>query len=320
MRLPGSQTGREGQEAREAKRTIPLTAAQRFASAVWGPLLGLVINLILVIVKFIAGIASGSVALVADAGHSGADVFNNILVLASLFYARRGSDEDHPYGHDRAEVLSAMASAFILLGAGLYFAWDSIEKLIEGIPEPTLLALWVAIGTLLIKIVVAWVEWRIGRRVNSPAIQADARDNLADVLSSLAVVGGVIGAHLGQPRLDGLGGLIIAALILWNAFIIGWRASAELLDRNLDNTTLEQVRRQANRVQGVTVNAVTGRRHGSDVLVELSITVDPKLSIERGTALAEAVRQQVYTHVPDIGDVVVELNTDHIARLRRQLR
>jgi cation diffusion facilitator family transporter len=299
---------------------VPLTAAQRFASAVWGPLLGLVVNLILVVVKFIAGLASGSVALVADAGHSGADVFNNILVLASLFYARRGSDEDHPYGHDRAEVLSAMASAFILLGAGLYFAWDSIQKLIQGIPEPTLLALWVAIGTLLVKIVVAWVEWRIGSKVHSPAIQADARDNLADVLSSLAVVGGVIGAHLGQPRLDGLGGLVIAALILWNAWIIGLRASAELLDRNLDNTVLEQVRQQANLVEGVRVNAVTGRRHGSDVLVELSIAVDPHLSIERGVALAEDVRQQVYSHVPDIGDVVVELNTDHIARLRRQLR
>ncbi len=320
MRSPDSRLSRVDKKEKEPKLTIPLTAAQRFASAVWGPLLGLIVNLILVVIKFIAGIASGSVALVADAGHSGADVFNNILVLASLFYARRGSDEDHPYGHDRAEVLSAMASAFILLGAGLYFAWDSIQKLIQGIPEPTLLALWVAIGTLVVKVVVAWVEWRVGQRVNSPAIQADARDNLADVLSSLAVVGGVIGAHLGQPRLDGLGGLIIAALILWNAWSIGWRASAELLDRNLDSTVLEQVRIQASHVQGVCVNAVTGRRHGSDVLVELSIAVDPHLSIERGVELAEEVRQQVYSHVPNIGDVVVELNTDHIARLRRQLR
>ncbi|MBO0793171.1 MAG: cation transporter, partial [Ktedonobacteraceae bacterium] len=225
-----------------ARTSRHLTAEQRFVSAVWAPLAGLVINIILLIVKAIAGLASGSVALLADAGHSGADVVNNLLVLASLFYARRPADEDHPYGHDRAEVVAALASGFILLGAGLFFAWDSIEKLITGIPEPSLLALWVAIGTLAIKIGMVVIEWRIGKKVNSQAIQADARDNLADVLSSLAVIFGVLGAHLGQPRLDGVAGLIIAGLILLNAYQIGIRATHELLDRNLDPELLSQVR------------------------------------------------------------------------------
>jgi cation diffusion facilitator family transporter len=101
----------------------------------------LVVNIILVIIKVLAGLASGSVTLLADAGHSGADVANNMLVLASPLYARRGADETHPYGHDRAEVLAAIASAFILMGAGLFFGWDSIQKIIIGTPEPSLLAL-----------------------------------------------------------------------------------------------------------------------------------------------------------------------------------
>ena len=93
---------------RKPSSTAPLarTAAQRFAQAVWGPLAGLLVNIVLVVIKVFAGLASGSVALLADAGHSGADVANNVLVLASLFYARRGADETHPYGHDRAEVLA----------------------------------------------------------------------------------------------------------------------------------------------------------------------------------------------------------------------
>ena len=103
------------QKTREAA-SLSLTAAQRFAQAIWGPLVGLMVNLALVVIKVIAGLASGSVALLADAGHSGADVVNNVLVLASLFYSRRGADETHPYGHDRAEVLAAIASAFILMG------------------------------------------------------------------------------------------------------------------------------------------------------------------------------------------------------------
>jgi len=279
-----------------------------------------VVNLVLVVVKVIAGLASGSVALLVDAGHSGADVANNVLVLASLFYARRGADETHPYGHDRAEVLVAIASAFILMGAVLFFGWDSIRKILLGTPEPSLLALWVAIGTLVIKLVVVWIEMRIGKKVQSQAVQADARDNLADVLSSLAVIVGVIAAQFGNSRMDGIAGLVIAFLILFNAVQIGMKASHELLDHNLDARTLEAVLVAANRVEGVSVVAATGREHGSDVLVELSIQVEPHLTVAQGSALAEEVRQAVYTDVPHVGDVVVELNTNHFARLRGKLR
>lgn len=310
---------RESDKSTEGQRSH-LTASQRFAVAIWGPLAGLAVNIVLVVVKAIAGLASGSVALLADAGHSGADIANNVLVLASLFYARRPADESHPYGHDRAEVLAALASAFILLVAGLFFAWDSIDKLIVGVPEPSLLALWVALGTLVVKLVIAGVEWRVVRKVNSPAIQADIRDNLADVLSALAVVFGVLGANLGYPRLDGVGGLVIALLILWNAFQIGMKATRELLDHNLDPTLLTQVRATACEVPGVMVVAATGREHGSDVLVELSIAVDPNLPVGKASMLADEVRQRIYARFTNIGDVVVELNTDHFERLRRQLR
>ena len=307
---------------RKPSSTAPLarTAAQRFAQAVWGPLAGLLVNIVLVVIKVFAGLASGSVALLADAGHSGADVANNVLVLASLFYARRGADETHPYGHDRAEVLAAIASAFILMGAGLFFGWDSIQKIIVGTPEPSLLALWVAIGTMLVKVVVVWIEWRIGHKVHSQAIQADARDNLADVLSSAAVILGVIGARLGSSRVDGIAGLAIALLILINAVQIAGKASHELLDHNLDAKTIEAVRQAANRVPGVSVAAVSGREHGSDMLVELSIEVDPHMPVARASELAEQARDSVRAAVPEVGDVMVELNTNHVARLREKLR
>lgn len=297
------------------------TAAERFARAIWGPLLGLTVNLVLVVVKAVAGIASGSAALLADAGHSGADLANNILVLGSLVYARRPADETHPYGHDRAEVLAALASSFLLGGAALFFGWDSIQKLIIGTPAPTPLALYVAIGTLLVKLVVARVEGRIAVAVASQAVLADARDSLVDVFSSVAVIIGVIGARLGFPRLDGAAGVVIALLILFTALRIGGTASHEILDHNLDAKLLEQVRTAAVGVQGVrAVTAVTGRRHGSDVLVEVSIQVDPKMTVAQACAISDEVRRAIYDKVPEVGDVVVELNTDHLARLWRHLR
>ena len=300
---------------------VPRTAAERFSAAIRGPLLGLGVNLVLVIVKAVAGVASGSAALLADAGHSGADLANNFLVLASLLYSRRPADETHPYGHDRAEVLAALGSAFLLAGAGLFFGWDSIQKLIVGEPTPTLLALWVAIGTLIAKLIVVRVESVIADTVRSQAVRADARDNLADVLSSLAVIAGVIGARLGQPRLDGVAGVIIALLILATAIQIGADASHELLEHNLDPALLERVRVVTSRVPEVcAVIAITGRAHGSDILIELSIEVDPLMTVVQASAIAECVRGTIYTEMPEVGDAVIELHTDHLARLRRQLR
>lgn len=305
----------------EPTAPMPRTAAQRFSTAVRGPALGFAVNLALVIVKGVAGVASGSAALLADAGHSGADLANNTLVLGSLVYSRRPADEDHPYGHDRAEVLAAVASAFLLAGAALFFGWDSLQKLIVGEPTPTLLALWVAIGTLVAKLVVVRVEGAIARDVTSLAVRADARDSFADALSSIAVILGVLGARLGYPRLDGVAGLVIAGLILLTAIRIGAEASHELLEHNLDPAVLDRVQTAAKTVAGVrAVPGVTGRTHGSDVLVELSIQVDPQVTVEQGAATAEAVRQAVYQRVPEVGDALVELNTDHVQRLRRRFR
>lgn len=297
------------------------TAAERFSAAVRGPLLGLGVNLVLAIVKAVAGVVSGSAALLADAGHSGADLANNFLVLASLLYSRRPADETHPYGHDRAEVLAALGSAFLLAGAGLFLGWESIQKLIVGEPTPTLLALWVAIGALIVKLVVVRVEGAIARDVMSQAVRADALDSLADVLSSVAVIAGVIGARLGQPRLDGAAGAIIALLILATAIRIGALAAHELLEHSLDPALLERVRVVTSRVPEVcAVVAITGRAHGSDILIELSIEVDPLMTVAQASAIAECVRGTIYAEMPEVGDAVVELNTDHLARLRRQLR
>lgn len=311
----GSETPRST-EIDGTPRPSQISAAERFAKAVWGPLLGLAVNLVLVIVKAFAGVVSGSAALLADAGHSGADAANNMLVLASLVYSRRPADLTHPYGHDRAEVLAAIASSFLLAGAALFFGWDSIQKLIVGTPSPTPLALYVAIGTLIVKLVVARVEGAIAQNISSQAVAADARDSLADVLSSIAVIIGVIVARLGYPRVDGAAGVVIALLILLTAIQIAGAASHELLEHNIDPALVEQVRNAALLLPEVRdVISVTGRGHGSDVLVEISIQVDPAMTVEQAAILADRVRLTIYEAVPQVGDAMVEFNTDHLARL-----
>jgi cation diffusion facilitator family transporter len=296
------------------------SAEERFRAAVRGPALGLAINLALVAVKVVVGLTAGSVALLADAGHSGADVLNNFLVIGALFYARRPADESHPYGHDRAEVLVAASSAHLLTVAAVFLGWESFQKLMSDSGEPSLIALWVAVATLVVKLVVTRVESNIARDVTSQAVKADARDSFADVLSALAVIVGVAGSHLGQPRMDGIGGLVIAAIILWTAVQIGITAGQELMERNLDDRFIEQVRSIAAGVEGVHhVTAITGRAHGSDLLVEIGIAVDPRITVEDGAAIAEAVRQTLRVQLPEVGNTLVELNADHMERLLKHL-
>jgi cation diffusion facilitator family transporter len=165
------------------------------------------------------------------------------------------------------------------------------------------------------------METAIARDVVSQAVLADARDNLADVLSSLAVIIGVVGARLGAHWLDGAAGLAIALLSLGTAIHIAITAGNELLEPNLSESVLSRVRQAAAGVAEVrAVTAVTGHAHGSDFLVELSIEVDPRLEVAQAAALADEVRQAIYAAVPEVGDATVELNTDHVARLRDRLR
>jgi divalent metal cation (Fe/Co/Zn/Cd) transporter len=130
-----------------------------------------------------------------------------------------------------------------------------------------------------------------------------------------------VGARVGFPRLDGVAGLVIAALILVTAGHIGIEASHELLEHNLAPEVLARVRDASAAVAGVrSVTAVTGRTHGSDVLVELSIAVDPQTTVGEGAAIADAVRRAIYGRVPEVGDALVELNTNHVQRLRSRVR
>ncbi len=305
---------------KEDLASVRRSAEQRFRTAVWGPALGLVVNLSLIVIKVLAGLASGSVALLADAGHSCADLLNNLLVIGALVYSRRPADESHPYGHDRAEVLVAVSSAHLLTAAGLFLGWESVQKLISGTPTPSLLAFWVALGTLAVKLVVVRVEMRIARDVGSQAVEADARDSLSDVFSSLAVVFGVLGAHLGEPRLDGIGGLAIAGIVVWTAINIGAGAGHELMETNLDDRLTGRVRTIAGSVPGVrSVTAVTGRAHGSDVLLEVGIFVDPETTVGEGATIADAVRHTVLDCNPEVASILVELNADHVDRLRKKL-
>ncbi len=166
-------------------------------------LIGTASNLILSIIKFVGGIIGNSAAMVADAVHSVSDLLTDVIVLIMLKVGQKPKDEDHPYGHGKAETLGTTVVGFFIISAGIglaYEAWDIIQSGISRIPEP------LAAGAALISIFIK--EWlfrytrSVGEKSNSSLLLANAWHHRSDAISSIAALVGIIGAMLGFPALD----------------------------------------------------------------------------------------------------------------------
>jgi cation diffusion facilitator family transporter len=273
--------------------------------------LGAVANVALILVKAAAGLLGHSQGLVADAVHSSADLVMSGVVYASLLISRKPADTAHPYGHGRAEALSATFASFVICGAGLLVAVDSARDLLQPHREaPAWITLWVAAAALIVKLGLAWNSGRVGLRIKSHAVRADAREHLTDAAASAVVVAGILTARLVRPSLDSLGGLIVAGFIVYSAFGIFREAAGELMETNLDDPLRRQIVSCVEEELGLgSVSGVAGRRMADMTLVEIHLELDPALSLSVAAGVADTVKQHLKTHVPEFTHIVIEMNS-----------
>jgi len=177
-------------------------------------IVGAVTNVALSIFKFIAGTVGNSTALIADAIHSLSDLATDVVVYYSLKISGRKPDEEHPYGHGRAETIGAsfVGAAVILVGIGI--AWEVLTKVVGGkIAVPTYIALIGAAVSIIAKEILYQYTMRAGMKLKSEVIQANAWHHRSDALSSIAVLIGVAGAQMGWPLMDPLAAVIVGIMI-----------------------------------------------------------------------------------------------------------
>lgn len=283
---------------------------ERRARGIRAVLFGVAANALLIVLKGTAGALGHSSGLVADAVHSAADLVNSLLALASLLVSRKPPDAAHPYGHGRAEALSANFAAMVIGAAGLLVGWESIGSLARGRQgAPDLLTLWVALFATAAKLVLAIYAGRVARATRSKAVNADARDHLADVLSGAVVIAGIAAARAGWSLLDPLAGLIVSGFILYTAFQVFLGAATELMDTSLTPSVRAAVIAESARVAGVQLTGIAGRMIGSETLVELHAEVDPNLTVSQAGALVDALKARLVARIPEVEHVVVELNS-----------
>jgi cation diffusion facilitator family transporter len=252
---------------------------------------------------------TGSVALLADTIHNATDALTAVPLLLAFRLGRQPPSPRYPYGLHRAEDLAGVAIVLMILASALFAGVEAFDRLVHPAePERLGLVLAAGIAGFVGNEAVALYRVRVGRRIGSAALVADGHHARADGFTSLGVVISALAAFAGIERADPIVGLAITAVIAWTLV----RAARAVLHRILDGTdeeTITLIEAVAASVQGVEhVTEAKARWTGHRLRAELSIDVDPGISVERGHDIAELVRAALLTEVPRLGDAAVHVD------------
>ena len=275
-------------------------------------LVGALINLFLIIIKFLAGIFGHSQALVADAVHSLSDLFTDAIVLVGVKVGRKEPDERHPFGHARLETMASTIVGLALVATALYLGIDAAWNIYHHVEyHPTVLALAGAGLSIAFKEILYHYTVRVGKRIKSIAIIANAWHHRSDALSSVAVFLGVIGARI-KPAwhiLDSCAALLVSFFIVKVALQILGHALREITDTAPRPEVLDQIRHCTLNVAGVEdLHDLRVRTAGGLYLMEMHILVNGGLTVAEGHRIAKSVETCLTRDVGDIDRVIIHVD------------
>lgn len=270
---------------------------------------GLGLNILLTVFKALAGVLGRSSAMVADAGHSVSDIASDIVTITSLKIAKKPIDRDHPYGHGKVEAIAASGLGFILILGGLLILISAIRAMRIGSHNvPGTIALAAAIVSIFIKEVLYRWTAKVGKKINSPLVVANAWHHRSDALSSIAALIGIVGAQLGYAISDLIAAGVVALFIIKVGIDIVIEAFNQLMDKGPAESFLTNVIEIAESVDGVVHCQTRGRRMGRYYLLDVKLDVDPNASVIRGHEIGGTVKQKIIGEVDCIADVMVHIN------------
>jgi cation diffusion facilitator family transporter len=273
--------------------------------------LGLAANVALVVAKLLAGILGHSQALIADAVESLADIFSSIIVWRGLVVAETPPDEDHPYGHGKAEPIAAATVSVMLLLAGCWIAFAALHVLNAPRLAPSPFTLIILIGVIAVKEFLFRFVLHESATVESSAMATDAWHHRSDAITSSAAFLGIsislVGGK-GYETADNWAAVAAAAVIAWN----GWRlllpAVNELMDRSPDRELIEKIRAVAETIPGVDgVEKCFVRKMGYQFFVDMHLEVNPQMTVENSHRIGHEVKNKVRTEIPSVRDVLVHV-------------
>lgn len=269
---------------------------------------------LLTIGKISVGLLTNSAALLAEGFHSGADLLFDLVVLAGMKIARKKPDAGHPYGHGKYEGLITLFLAAILLMVAVGVVVDAVHRMGAGdLQPPGQLAFWVAMLSIITKEGLFHYTVRVGRKLKSNIMMANAWHHRADSISSFAAMVGIGGALMGYPIMDPIAAIAVAFFVSKVGFEIGRDAMRELTDAS-DAVDVE-IRQRINQLvteipEVISAHFVTPRQFGPDIIVDVHVVVPLDLSASEGHQVAEKVKFNLLDKVDAITEVVVHVDTE----------
>ncbi|QDU95243.1 cation diffusion facilitator family transporter [Lignipirellula cremea] len=287
------------------------SAKPLYRRAMRAALLGLVVNLSLGIVKLIGGIVGASFAMISDAVNSLADSLTSVVVALGLYFAQQPPDEEHPYGHTRAEAVAASNVALVIILSALYVAYEAMRRFADVHESPPVWTLWIAGANVIIKESLYRYKARVGRQTGSASIVANAWDHRSDAFCSLAVLIGLSIVRWAGPAFlwaDDAAALVVAGAVLWSGCMLYRSSSSELLDPQADDQMVGRIRETAGAVTGVrAVEKLWVRKTGIEYLADIHIQVDAQLTVDEGHRIGHQVKDVLVDRYASLRDVLVHL-------------
>ena len=285
--------------------------------ALWG-------NLSLAVIKIVAGSMAGSLAVLGDGLDSATDVSIACMTLIISRIIQQPSDQQHPWGHGRAETTATMVVAFIIFYAGMQLSLSAggkllqyIIQLVQGtettqITATSTILLIVSLISIAGKLLLAWSQYRLGKKAGSIMILANAKNMVTDSIISISVLVGLAAARLlSLPVLDPLVAFLVGLWVLKNAISIFMQMNLELMDGNHDKELYHRLFAAVKTVQGVSnPHRVRIRKIAAHWDIDMDIEVDPDITLHDAHELAEQVEAAVRNAIPDVYDIVVHMEPE----------
>jgi cation diffusion facilitator family transporter len=278
---------------------------------------GIIANILLSLFKFAGGILGNSVALVADAIHSLSDLVTDVIVLLTHRIGKMPQDEDHPYGHGRAETIGATVIGLLIIATGIGVIHETWEAMGEAPGKaPGLLAATAAVLSILINEGLFHYTRRVGEATQSPSLIANAWHHRSDAISSIAALIGIVGASQGFPFMDPLAGAIVGIMIVKVGIDITREGTRDLMDTALSNEHTEKIHSILKEIPEVLhFHDLRTRVIGGEFLIDVHILVDSEMTVTEGHRVAEIARRNLIKAFENIQDVLVHVDGEHDAEI-----
>ncbi len=272
---------------------------------------GMAVNIVLAIVKIVTGIVGNSYALIADGIESTTDIVSSLVVWTGLKISSLPPDDDHPYGHGKAESMAGIVVALALLAAAVFIAIQSVREIITPHHAPawfTLLVLALVIGT---KETLYRFVFKVADELTSTAVKGDAWHHRSDAITSAAAFVGISIALIGgkgYESADDWAALLACAVIVFNGYRIFRTALGEIMDAAVPNPLQREIREISSSVPGVVrIEKCRTRKSGLGLFVEIHVEVDGDSTVRRGHEIAHEVSNRLKSSALSVQDVTVHV-------------